>query len=212
VGFSGFPGALAYFHPMAKGISFHIKRSPLSASRLLTIAPLQLEMEGPLGNTLFTKEDIEGLRFGVTLIRYYLIPISKTNNIEIKNSEGKIIPIRMHSLFGVGNRKNRNLFINIHKQIQQSYFNDMAIHYVRLLNGGLTFELAGAFLTSEGLLIKKDKPLIPWLRAGLATRFHSCSIYDTADLRHFRSFDYWHDWNASLLRSVVDYKIHAMRS
>jgi hypothetical protein len=97
-------------------------------------------------------------------------------------------------------------------QIQQSYFNDMAIHYVRLLKGGLTFELAGAFLTSEGVLIKKGKNLIPRLRTGLATRFHSCSIYDTADLRHFRSFDYWHDWNASLLRSVVDYKIGAMRS
>ena len=88
----------------------------------------------------------------------------------------------------------------------------MAIHYVRLLKGGLTFELAGAFLTEEGVLIRKDTPLIPWSRTGLATRFHSCSVYDTADLRHFRSFDYWHDWNASLLRSVVDYKIRAIRS
>jgi hypothetical protein len=192
--------------------SFHVKRTPFGAPRLLTIAPLYLEMEGPLANTRFTKEDIEGLRYGVTLIRYYLIPISKTYNIEIKNSQGKIIPIRMHSLFGVGSQKNRNLFIQIHKQIQQSYFNDMAIHYVRLLNGGLTFELAGAFLTEEGVLIKKDKPLIPWSRTGLATRFHSCSVYDMTDLRHFRSFDYWHDWNASLLRSVVDYKIRAMRS
>ena len=183
-----------------------------SAPRLLTVAPLYLEMEGPLASTRFTKEDIEGLRFGVTLIRYYLLPISKTYNIEIKNSQGKIILIRMHSLFSVGYRKNRNLFIQIHKQIQQFYFNDMAIHYVRLLNGGLTFELAGAFLTEEGVLIKKDKPLIPWSRTGLATRFHSCSVYDKEDLRHFRSFDYWHDWNASLLRSVVDYKIRAMRS
>lgn len=198
---------------MSEGIeSFHVRRTVFSAPRLLTIAPLYLEMEGPLSNTRFTKEDIEGLRFGVTLIRYYLIPVSKTYNIEIKNSQGKIIMIRMHTLFEVGKQKNRNLFIRIHKEIQKSYFNDMAIHYVRLLNGGLTFELAGAFLTEEGVLIKKDKPLIPWSRTGLATRFHSCSVYDIDDLRHFRSFDYWHDWNASLLRSVVDYKIRAMRS
>ena len=211
--FSGFPGALPYFHPMSEGIqSFHVKRTLFSAPRLLTVAPLYLEMEGPLANTRFTKEDIEGLRFGVTHFRYFLIPISKTYNIEIKNSQGKIFLIRMHTLFGVGSQKNRNLFIQIHKQIQQSYFNDMAIHYVRLLKGGLTFELAGAFLTEEGILIKKDNPLIPWSRTGLATRFHSCSVYDKSDLRHFRSFDYWHDWNASLLRSVVDYKIRAMRS
>jgi len=198
---------------MSEGIqSFHVKRTLFGAPRLLTVAPLYLEMEGPLVNTRFTKEDIEGLRFGVKLIRYYLIPISKTYNIEIKSSQGKIILIRMHSFFEVGSRNNRKLFIQIHKQIQQYYFNDMAIHYVRLLNGGLTFELAGAFLTEEGVLIKKDKPLIPWSRTGLATRFHSCSVYDMADLRHFRSFDYWHDWNASLLRSVVDYKIRAMRS
>jgi hypothetical protein len=198
---------------MSEGIqSFHVKRSLFGTTRQLTVAPLYLEMEGSQANTRFTKEDIEGLRFGVTAFRYYLIPISKTYNIEIKNSQGKIILIRMHSLFGVGNQKNRTLFIQIHKQIQQSYFNDMAIHYVRLLNGGLTFELAGAFLTEEGVLIRKDKPLIPWSRTGLATRFHSCSVYDTAELSHFRSFDYWHDWNASLLRSVVDYKIRAMRS
>ncbi len=192
--------------------SFHVKRTPFGASRLLTVAPLYLEMEGPLSHTRFTKEDIEGLRLGVTLISYFLIPISKTYNIEIKSSQGKIMLIRMHSIFGVGSRKNRNLFIQIHKQIQQYIFNDMAIHYVRLLNGGLTFELAGAFLTEEGVLIKKDKPLIPWSRTGLATRFHSCSVYDKADLRHFKSFDYWYDWNASLLRSVIDYKISAMRS
>ncbi len=198
---------------MSEGIqSFHVKRTPLGAPRLLTIAPLYLEMEGPLANIRFTKEDIEGLRFGVTLIRYYLLPISKTYNIEIKSSQGKIILIRMHSLFGIGSQKNRNLFIQIHKKIQQAYFNDMAIHYVRLLNGGLTFELAGAFLAEDGVLIKKEKSLIPWSRIGLATRFHSCSVYDKSDLRHFRSFDYWHDWNASLLRSVIDYKIRAIRS
>ena len=192
--------------------SFHVKRTLFSAPRLVTVAPLYLEMEGPLANTRFTKEDIEGLRFGVTQIRYYFIPLSKSYNIELKNSQGKIIAIRMHTFLGIRNQKIRDLFIGLHKQIQQSYFNDMAIHYVRLLNGGLTFELAGAFLTSEGVLIKKDNQLIPWLRTGLATRFHSCSIYDMTDLRHFRSFDYWHDWNASLLRSVVDYKIRAMRS
>src|SRR5579862_1731939 len=170
---------------MSEGIhSFFVKRTLFGAPRQLIIAPLYLEMEGPLTSTLFTKDDIEGLRFGVTDFRYYLIPISKTYNIEIKSSQGKIILIRMHSLFGIGTQKNRNLFIQIHKQIQQSYFNDMAIHYVRLLNGGLTFELAGAFLTEEGVLIRKDKPLIPWSRTGLATRFHSCSLYDTADLRH----------------------------
>src|SRR5258708_1723022 len=107
---------------MSEGIhSFHVKRTLFGAPRLLTIAPLYLEMEGPLAKTRFTKEDIEGLRFGATLIRYYLIPISKTYNIEIKSSQGKIILIRMHSLFGVGNRNNRNQFIQIHKQIQQSY-------------------------------------------------------------------------------------------
>ena len=97
-GFSGFTQGLTYFHHMSDGIqSFHVKRSLFSAPRLLTIAPLYLEIEGSLANTRFTKEDIEGLRFGVTALRYYVIPISKTYNIEIKSSQGKIILIRMHS-------------------------------------------------------------------------------------------------------------------
>lgn len=186
---------------------FHIKRTPFSASRLLIIDPFYIELEGPLSDTRFTKEDIEGFRFGVTRFTYKFIPVSRTYNIEIKNSEGKIILIRMHSFFEIGYKKVERLFIRIHKQIQQAYFNDMAIHYVRLLKGGLTYELAGAFLTNEGVLLKKEKHVIPWIRIGLASYYHSCSVYDLADPRHFKSFDYWYEWNASLLRAVIDYKI-----
>jgi hypothetical protein len=39
--------------------------------------------------------------------------------------------------------------------------------------------------------------------------YHSCSIYDLADTNHFSSFDYWHDWNASLLHAVVNYKLRS---
>ncbi len=186
---------------------FSIKRTPFSASRTLTINPFYLELEGPLSDTRFTKEDIEGFRFGVTRFTYKFIPVSRTYNIEIKNSEGKIILIRMHSFFEIGYKKVERLFIQIHKQIQLAYFNDMAIHYVRLLKGGLTYELAGAFLTNEGVLLRKEKQVIPWIRIGLASYYHSCSVYDLADPQHFRSFDYWYEWNASLLRTVIDYKI-----
>ncbi|HXB28511.1 MAG TPA: hypothetical protein VNW49_01770 [Puia sp.] len=186
---------------------FRIKRTPLSASRLLTIDPIYLELEGPLYDARFTKEDIEGFRFGVTRFTYKFIPVSRTYNIEIKNSEGKIILIRMHSFFEIGYKKVERLFIQIHKQIQLAYFNDMAIHYARLLKGGLTYELAGAFLTNEGVLLRKEKQVIPWIRVGLASYYHSCSVYDLADPQHFRSFDYWYEWNASLLRTVIDYKI-----
>jgi hypothetical protein len=191
---------------------FRIKRTPLSASRLLTINSNYIEFEGPLANTNFTKEDIEGFRSGVTGFRFYMIPFSRTYNIEIKGSQGKILSIRMHSFFGLGNRRIKYKFIQIYKQIQKAYFNEMAIHYVRLLNAGLTYELAGTFLTDEGILLRKEKTPVPWIRIGLASYYQSCSIYDISDPQHFRSFDYWHDWNAALLRSVIDYKIRSTRS
>jgi hypothetical protein len=191
---------------------YQVQKTPLSVSRLLTIDPLYLEFEGALANIRFTKEDIEGFRSGITGFRFYMIPISRTYNIEIKNSQGKIIFIRMHSFFGIGNRRIKKLFIQIYKKIQKAYFNEMAIHYVRLLNTGLTYELAGTMLSDEGILLKKEKLPVPWIRIGLASYYQSCSIYDIADPQHFRSFDYWHDWNASLLRSVIDYKIRTIRS
>src|SRR5664279_4645411 len=80
---------------------FRVKRTPLSASRLLTINSLFLEFEGPLADTRFSKEDIEGFRSGVTGFRFYMIPISRTYNIEIKGSQGKIISIRMHSFLSL---------------------------------------------------------------------------------------------------------------
>jgi hypothetical protein len=200
-----------YFHfmPDQPATVFQVKRSPLGTRRDLTIDPLYLEFEGPLANTRFTKEDIEAFRFGVSGFRYSFFTLNKSYNIEVKNSQGKIMLIRMHSIFGIGSKKIQRLFIKIHNQIQRSYFNDMAIHYVRLLKSGLTYELAGVMLTNEGILLRKDNAVVPWFRIGLKNYFQSCSIYDLGNPQHVRSFDYWHDWNASLLRAVVDYKIRS---
>jgi hypothetical protein len=188
-------------------LQFLIKRGPLSASRLLTIYPLYIELEESLTNIRFTKEDIEGFRYGVRYYHFYIIPISRTYNIEIRNSQGKIMLVRMHTFFGINNKKTEKLFIDIYNKIDEAFFNDMTIHYAQLLNGGLNYNLAGALLTYEGVILKKDSALIPWLRIGLSSHYRSCSIYDISDPQHYRSFDYWQDWNASLLHSVVDCKM-----
>jgi hypothetical protein len=187
--------------------TYQIKKWPLTTSRFLVIDPLYMELEGPLTNQRFTKEDIEGFRFGITRFYLRLIPISKTYNIEIKNSQGKIMRIRMHSFFWIGDKRLRSQYIQVYKSVYKSYFEDMAIHYARLLIGGMTYELGGVFLTKEGVLIKKDKPLVPWMRIGLQSYFNSCSIYDLANPSQYRSFDYWHDWNATLLRAIVNFKL-----
>ena len=186
-----------------------VKKWPLSVTRALTINPDYLEFEGPLANIRFTKDNIEGLRYGTRYLHYLVIPLTRTFNIEIKSSQGKVLSIRMHSFFGIGDKKMEKLFIQIHQQIQEAYFTEMAVHYVRLLTSGLSYELAGALLTSDGVYIKKDKPIIPWIRLGLMSYFRSCTIYDLSDPELFRSFDYWHDWNASMLRAVVDYKLQS---
>jgi len=188
-----------------------IKRSPLATSRLLTIDPLYLDLEGPLANTRFTKEDIEACRFGISQLRYYFIPYSRTYNLEIKNGQGKILKIRMHSFFSIGNKKLLKQFTQIQDQVIKTYFQDMANHYAQLIHGDLSYELCGVLLTHEGVWIRKDKPMIPWLRLGLHSYFNSCSIYDLTDPHHYRSFDYWHDWNATLLRAVINYKLQSKR-
>lgn len=198
---------------MSEIIGLHqIKRTPWSAARQLTIDPLYLECGGPLTNTRFTKEDIECFRFGSTVLQYYFFKISRTYNLEIKNSQGKVMLIRMHTFFGIGNKRIEALFGRIYDQIYMAYFNDMALHYVRLLNTGLTYELAGTFISEEGILLKNENQLIPWARVGLASYYYSCSVYDQRDPKHSRSFDYWHDWNASLLRAVVDYMTRKINS
>src|SRR5664279_2043061 len=162
-----------------------IKRGPLSASRLLTIHPLYIELEEPLANIRYTKDDIEGFRYGVRYYHFYIIPISRTYNIELRNSQGKIMLVRMHTFFGINKKKIEKSFIDIYNQINEAFFNDMAVHYAQLLNSGLTYNLAGALLTNEGVILKKDNKLIPWLRIGLSSYYRSCSIYDISDPQHY---------------------------
>jgi hypothetical protein len=188
-------------------LKFLIKRGPLSASRLLTIDPLYIELEESFANIRFTKEDIEGFRYGVRYYHFYIIPFGRTYNIEIRDGQGKIMLIRMHTFFGINDKKIEKLFIDIYNKIHDAFFNDMAFHYAQLLNGGLNYNLAGALLTHEGVVLKKNGGLIPWLRIGLSSHHRSCSIYDISNPQLYRSFDYWQDWNASLLHSIVDYKM-----
>jgi hypothetical protein len=164
-------------------------------------------LEESLANIRFTKEDIEGFRYGVRYYHFYIIPFGRTYQIEIRDGKGKIMLIRMHTFFGINDTKIEKQFIDIYNKIHESFFNDMAFHYVQLLNGGLNYNLAGALFTYEGVVLKKDGPLIPWLRIGLSSHHRSCSIYDISNPQHYRSFDYWQDWNASLLHSIVEYKM-----
>ena len=186
---------------------FYIKRGLLRSTRLLTIDPLYIEMEGSISSISFPKEDIEGFRYSVSFLSFYFFRVSKTYTIELRNSKGKIMVIRMHSFFGIQKKQVEQLFIEIYNKIYDVYFNDMVAHYLQLLNSGLTYSLAGAMISNEGLVIKKDGHLIPWIRLGLTSYYQSCSLYDLSNASCFRSFDYCHDWNATVLRSIVEYKL-----
>ncbi|MDP9041367.1 MAG: hypothetical protein M3N30_05250 [Bacteroidota bacterium] len=186
---------------------YEVRKTLFSSPRPLTIDPLFLEFEDPSGTIRFTKDDIEAFRFGRIVFTFLSITVGKAYSIEVKNSNGDVIVIRMHTLFGIRKKKIRSKFIEIYKAIHRTYFVDMGIHYVRLLNSGFTYELAGVLLNSEGVLLYPKKQLIPWNRVGLSVFSLSCSIYDLADPQHSRSFGYWDDWNASLLDTIVEYKL-----
>ena len=84
-------------------LDFVLKSSIFDRPRQLVLAPLYLEFDDnnlvSSTPTKFLKEEIEGIRFGIKGIRGYRFYIGRTYCIDIKNNSGKIIKLRLKSIY-----------------------------------------------------------------------------------------------------------------
>lgn len=140
---------------MAADSTFLIKSSLFDRDRLLTVNADYLSFDDndliSAGHTTIEKSNIEGFRFGVDWITGLYFMIGRTYRIEVRDHTGKIIRIRLRSLYGIRRKKLATKYKKVYDALHNAYFNDLGLHYVSLVNDSLSFTLAGVILTPEGI-------------------------------------------------------------
>jgi len=193
---------------MAPELTFLIKSSLFDRDRMLTIHPDYLAFDDndlkSAGPTTIEKANIESFRFGIDWATGLYFTIGRTYRIEVRNHEGKVIRIRLRSIYGIRKKQLTEKYKTIYGALHDSYFNDLGLHYVKLVNDGLAFKLAGVTITPAGIEDPKIGALA-WVSLGLRAYTTYFAIYDNSDPTKYHIFDYGIEWNAVLLYSVLAY-------
>jgi len=188
--------------------TFLIRSTLFDRERLLTVNPDYLAFDNKdlvsAEPSTIERENIESFRFGVDWIRGLYFIIGRTYRIEVRDHEGNTIKIRLRSIYGIRKKKLGTKYNKIYGALHNAYFNDLGLHYVRLVNDRLPFMLAGVTLTPEGIVDPKIGAL-SWNSIGLKAYSTYFAIYDKSEPSNYHAFDYGVDWNAILLYSILTF-------
>jgi hypothetical protein len=152
--------------------------------------------------TKFNKEDITGFRYGIKWINGYQFTIGRTYCIDIQNKNGKIIKLRLKSLYGVRKKQLTNKYIQIVNALHDCFFDDLSRQYLTKFNENIEFELGGLLFSQKGISFKANSDAIPWEDIGTASYRTYYTIYPKSDPNQYKAFEYLYHWNTGVVYSV----------
>jgi len=189
-------------------LQFTLKSSVFDRSRQLTLNPDYLEFDDrELVNsepTRFSKQEIEGIRYGVKLIRGPRIYIGRIFCVDIKNREGKVIQLRLQSVFLIRRRQLAGKYVKVVESLFTYYFKDLARSYLQLFLRNEPFEILGVSFNTEGILFDDKIGRIAWDYIGTRKYRTYYAIYSVTEPDRYKAVDYMEHWNASILHSVTE--------
>jgi hypothetical protein len=189
-------------------LEFMIKSTIMDRQRLLVVDPEYLEFDDQDRMselpTRFLKAEIEGLRYGVKAIRGYRFRIGRTFHIDIRDVAGRIIRIRLKSVYLVRRKLLGEKYQAIVGAILRYYFHDIMRGYVQQLRNGLPVDLLGVNLNGEGVLFDPTVGRVSWDFIGTKRFWHYYTLFSEENPGKYRAFVFVDDWNAGVLRGVVE--------
>jgi hypothetical protein len=183
-----------------------IKSSILDRTRQLTISRTYLEFDdrSSVGSepTRFLKEEIEGFRYGVKAIHGYQFVIGRIYCIDINNTKGKIIKIRLKSLYGVRKNELGEKYISIINALLEYFFDDIAQSFLQQFAKNESFSILGVNFNSQGVRLKKNNQSITWDDLDTKSFISYFALFSKANPNLYWAFEYLNDWNTTILEGV----------
>jgi hypothetical protein len=189
-------------------LEFMVRSTILDRQRKLVIDPEYLEFDDQDkvsgGPTRFARDSIEGLLYGVKGIKGYRFRIGRIYCIDVRDDSGRVIKIRLKSVYRVRLKLLQKKYEAIINGLFQSYFHDIARNYLRQFRQGQPVDLLGVNLDSEGVLFDPKVGRISWHFIGTKRFWHYYTLYSAEDPTKYRAFVFLEDWNAGVLRSLIE--------
>ena len=126
-------------------LDFALKSSIFDRSRHLVLDPLYLEFDDnnlvSSPPTKFLKEEIEGIRFGIKWIKGLDFYIGRIYCIDIKNSSGQIIKLRLKSIYGIRKKQLADKYVKIANTLLRYYFDALAFQHIESFQNNQPIEI-----------------------------------------------------------------------
>jgi hypothetical protein len=189
-------------------MEFMVRSTILDRPRFLRIDPEFVEFDDQdqvsKAPTRFLRTEIEGLRYGVKPIRGYRFRIGRIYCIDIRDASGHVIKIRLKSVYRVRIKLLEKKYIAIVNALFRYYFYDMTQDYLTQFRNGQTVELLGVSLSDQGVLFDRKVGRISWDFLGAKRYWHYYTLYSEETPNNYRAFVFLDDWNAGVLRRVIE--------
>jgi hypothetical protein len=189
-------------------MNFEVRSSILDRSRLLELNPEYIEFDDQdhvsKAPTRFLKTDIEGIRYGLKPIRGFSFRIGRIYCIDVRDTSGRIIKIRLNSVYRVRRKHLEIKYRDIIKVLFTLYFHDIIRQNHRQIREGKTIELLGVSLDNEGVWFDKRTDCISWMFLGTRRFWHYFTLYSAGSPENYRTFVFLDDWNAGVLIGLIE--------
>jgi hypothetical protein len=166
--------------------------------KLLMIEPGFIEFD----NNRWSKQEIAELCYGVKGIRGYSFVIGRIYCIDIKNTSGNIIKIRLKSLYRVRRKQLGEKYRLILSTLFENFINDISLSFIEKFKNKVEFTILGVTFTQEGIIFGNLSETISWFDLGTRNYRTYYSLFSNQDPRKYKTFQYLTDWNTVVLYSV----------
>lgn len=191
-----------------RSLEFMVRSSILDRPRRLVIDPEFVEFDDKdlvsAAPTRFLKNEIEGVRYGIKAIRGYWFHIGWIYCIDIRDSGGRIIKIRLKSVYRVRKKLLRGKYQKIANAVSRYYLHEKIRYHLERFRVGHPVELLGVNLDNQGALFDEKLGRISWHFLGTKRYWHYYTLFSEAEPRHYRAFVFLEDWNAGVLQGVIE--------
>ena len=150
----------------------------------------------------FSKLEIDGFRFGVRWVSGYQFYIGRIYCIDIKNTAGKIIKVRLKSMYKINVKQLRKKYNVITNTVFKFYFTDSVLQYLKAFNYKQPLSILNVQFNQTGIIVD-NKHDIEWNNLDIKsyTRYIAISTKENSNI--YKPYDYIIDWNVWVLYNVI---------
>jgi len=153
--------------------------------------------------TIFNKEDIVGIRYGVHFIRGYRMTIGREYQIFIRNKSNKELKIFFKLFYGRKLQEKHKLYSDIVDELWNNFIGDIVNDYLKRLNNNEDFSISGFHIFKDKITFDRKEILLKDVR--IKKYHHHFIIYSQEDQYKNKMLYYLKDKDSVILLTLLNH-------